>query len=93
MAQLYQIGTHKTVVFTEGTWTKVVYHSTPVVKFNYGSIILNSGGWDTLTTKTRMNQTSNQFDLGFKVYQKNFDWFVDYKGKTYDFSDDMTLLR
>ena len=39
MAQLYQIGTHKTVVFTEGTWTKVVYHSTPVVKFNYGSII------------------------------------------------------
>ena len=40
-----------------------------------------------------MNQTSNQFDLGFKVYQKNFDWFGDYKGKTYDFNDDMTLLR
>ena len=38
--------------------------------------MLNTGGWPTVTTKARMNQTANQYDLGFTVYQKDFNWFV-----------------
>ena len=88
-----QIGSHKTSVFTEDGITRIVYHNTAVVKFNNDEIILNSDGWNTVTTKTRMNQASNQFDLGFRVYQKNFDWFVEHNGKTYEFIGNSKTLN
>jgi len=74
--------------------TKVMYHSTDVVSFNDSKIILNTGGWRSNTTKTRMNQTSNQFGLGYMVYQSGFQWFVEYKGDTISFIDStMELSR
>lgn len=91
----YQIGTHKTSIFTDEVTdlTHVKYHATSVVKFNKDIIILNSGGWHTNTTKLRMNQTSNQFGLGYTVFQKDFSWFVSYKNETYDFRDNMVIVR
>ena len=77
------IGTHKTTVTTDNGTTEIVYHSTKVVKFNNNTITLNTGGWKTNTTKNRMNQTSQQFDLGFNVYQKNWEWYLEYNGNTY----------
>ena len=71
------IGTHKTEVFTENGVTYVKYHNTRVVAFSENAIILDTGGWFTPTTKTRMNQTSNAFGLGFQVYQKNYEWYVE----------------
>ena len=93
MAQQHQIGRTATNINTFNGLTVVRYHATDVVKFSEDCIILNSGGWHTNTTKTRMNQTSNQFELGYNVYQKDFAWFVDYRGKTYDFFDGMKLNR
>lgn len=71
----------------------VQYHSTRVVEWNQTSIILRSGGYQTTTTRTRMNQTANQFGLGFQVFQKSFEWFVEFKGQTLPFHDGMTLNR
>ena len=71
----------------------VKYHNTDVVKFNKDRIILNSGNWHTATTKARMNQTSNQFDLKYQVYQENFAWFVDFNGETLEFNDRIILKR
>ena len=93
MSQLQTIGSHKTTVATDDGFTRVTYHQTAVVKFNHNEIILNSGGWETVTTKSRMNQTSNQFDLGFNVYQKDFEWFVNYNGKDYYYVDGMRIDR
>ena len=74
--------------------TKIIYHSTPVVKFNDKRIILNSGGWRTSTTKIRMNQAANQFKLGFSVHQKKYDWFVSFDGDdAIPFFDGMILNR
>ena len=87
------IGTHKTEVFTENGVTYVKYHNTRVVAFSEDAIMLDTGGWFTPTTKTRMNQTSNAFGLGFQVYQKNYEWFADYKGKTYEFTKDHLYLK
>lgn len=80
MSQTTQVGRVATTIRTtpEGQ-TQVIYHSTPVVSFNHKLIILNHGGWMTNTTKTRMNQASVEFGLGFQVYQKDFNWFVRYK--------------
>ena len=93
MANQWQVGTHKTTVKTKDGVTKVTYHWTDVVKFANKRIVLNSGGWHTVTTKTRMNQASNQFELGYQVFQKDWTWYVDYKGQTLDFQDGMLLVR
>lgn len=75
--------------------TQVSYHNTVVVDFDYsrGTIILNTGGWKTATTKLRMNQTSNQFGLGYQVYQKNHSWYVRYHGEVIPFDGDKLELK
>lgn len=71
-----QVGAHATTIFVENGWTHVKYHATSVVKFNDDTIMLDSGGYRTVTTKRRMNQAAVQFDLGFQVFQKGYEWFV-----------------
>ena len=93
MTQQQRVGTHRTnIVMLQGL-TSVVYHSTPVVQFDSDKIIPNSGGWETATTKSRMNQASHQYGLGFEVYQVDFTWYVDYKGETIPFTDGLILDR
>ncbi len=88
-----RIGAHKTQVSTDQGVTRVRYHSTDVVKFDADEIVLNSGGWMTNTTKSRMNQTANEFRLGFTVSQKDFIWYVNLNGTTFPFHDGMILKR
>ena len=76
MSQTHTIGRTATKVEHRGLETFVRYHNTDVVQFDSQYITLNTGGWETATTKLRMNQASNQFNLGFSVYQKDFQWFV-----------------
>ena len=81
MANMQKIGSHKTTVRTENfdplnPTVIVKYHDTDVVMFNDTYVYLNTSGFKTNTTKTRINQTANQYGLGFKVYQKNYTWFV-----------------
>ena len=33
-------------------------------------------GWQTVTTKSRLNALCNEFAYGCYVFQKNFDWFL-----------------
>jgi len=94
MSRTNTIGAHKTVVFTEAGWTRVVYHTTCVVRWNHETIVLDSGGWQTATTKLRMNQAARQFGLGFSVYQSDYTWFVALDdGSTIPFVDGMEILR
>ena len=64
-----------------------LYHTT-ILKFcSDDSIILNSGGWKTVTTKDRMNRYSNNF----RVYQEKFVWYVHYFDIHYIYEDYMIL--
>ena len=76
--QMDRIGTHKTSHYTDTkNVLRVVYHNTEVVKVKESRYaILNNGGWYTVTSKTRMNQASREYHLGFVVYQENFNWYV-----------------
>jgi hypothetical protein len=66
-----------TTIRHDADGTHVRYHSTDVVTIHPdGDVTLRTGGWRTATTRTRMNQAANQFALGFRVYQQDFDWFV-----------------
>ena len=91
--RINKVGGHKTAVLVEDGQLTVIYHNTAVVKANPGKIILNSGGHKTQTTKLRMNQASNEYNLGFEVFQRDYEWFVTYKGQTHEFRDGITFMR
>jgi hypothetical protein len=95
MSQQRRIGKTATTVHVNPAngMTEIWYHQTCVVKFDDKKIILNSGGWRTATTKTRMNQAANQFNLGFYVEQHNGSWNVHFNDKVLDFQDGMTIKR
>lgn len=78
MSQTHKLGTVATRVFTEDGTTHVQYHATRVVSFDSKRVTFRTGGWRTVTTKTRMNQACNQFDLGWGVCQRKGEWFVSY---------------
>ena len=103
MAQQYRIGTtatthHHDIELGKGDCT---YHNTQVVSWERNKkgqtvVTLDSGGWKTQTTKTRMNQCARQYGLKFSVSQRNFKWYVDVTPMgldaiphTLDFSDGM----
>lgn len=73
-----KIGKHKTTVTRVKDNVTVRYWYTDVVTANLlnGAVTLNTGGWQTTTTKARMNQTSAEYNMGFTVYQKDWQLFV-----------------
>lgn len=95
MGQTQTVGSHKTTIGTDrDERTYVQYHATRVVAWDAETVTLNSGGYETVTTKLRMNQASNQFRLGFQVFQKDYYWFVDLpNGDTVEFFDGITFKR
>lgn len=40
-----------------------------------GRIVLNSGGWRTVTTKSRINEFLGR-ESSWGIFQKNFEWFL-----------------
>ena len=76
MPKMDKLGKTATSIRVENGKTFVRYHDTDVVTFDSKSIVLNTGGWRSFTTKARMNQASNQFDLGYSIYQCRGEWYV-----------------
>lgn len=93
MSQLQKIGTVHTQVFNNLGSTYVRYHNTDVVKFNASEITLKTGGWYTQTTKNRMNQAANEYNLGFSVSQRKNKWYVMTPDGEIPFVDGMTIKR
>jgi hypothetical protein len=93
MGQQQKLGKHKTNVRQENGVTIIRYHKTDIIQFDDNRIVLDTGGWNTATTKSRMNQASNQFGLGYHVYQEDYSWYVDYKGFRHPFGCFKILKR
>lgn len=92
---MYQnkLSNYATTISSEADYIRVTYHKTVIVKFNSREIILNSGGWRTATTKRKMNQASEQFNLGFYVYQRDYIWYIEFNDRVIEFEDNITLKR
>lgn len=93
MTQTDKVQGVATKVFEDGADTIVKYHNTEVVRFNAKRIVLNTGGFDTMTTRRRMNQASNQFDLGYSVYSNKGNTLVDFDGLTIRFTGNVLVLE
>lgn len=83
MARYNRLSTYRTTWEHDATRGSVIYVNTRIVAWDGEHVTLNSGGWQTVTTKRKMNQAANQFGLRFCVYQRNFEWFVDIKNPAY----------
>jgi len=83
------------VTYNESTnCSTVVLHRTAIAVYdhNTNAIKLNTGGWQSVTTKSRLNAILQGLMFGACVYQKNFDWFLNYNNQTHDFNDGMILV-
>ena len=67
------------VHFNEENDVSVVrLHGNKIAEVGETFIRLFDGGWQTNTTKSRLNAILEAHgDKGDRVFQKNFDWFVD----------------
>ena len=73
-------------VFLHGHNIATVDHSTNAVK-------LSSCGWQTVTTKSRLNAILSEVKYGCSVFQKQFDWYLSTNNQTVDFWDNMILVN
>ena len=53
--------------------------------------MLFDGGWQTVTTKSRLNALLDEFAAGTGVIQRNFEWFLTYKHLKEDFVSGMEV--
>ena len=67
-------------------------HQIATVDHNLKAVKLDSCGYETVTTKSRLNALLSEVKYGCKVFQKNFDWFVNYQDETASFYDGMILI-
>ena len=71
---------------------KVRLHNTDVVTFHKGGdITLNTDGWQTVTTKSRIN---NYLPEGYYLQQRKGEWILRYPcGKVIPYSDGMRITE
>ncbi len=60
----------------------VFYYKTAIVIVDKDTIVLNTGGWLTTTTRARMNFVSRELELGYRVFQKQKQVFIEYADQT-----------
>jgi len=94
MARTDKLSTYCTTIAQAGDLVCVTYHKTQIVAFDSRNITLRTGGWDTVTTRRKMNQSANQFGLGFAVYRDNGESMVRLPtGAIVPLTDNMTFAR
>ena len=74
-----------TTVITEDNISTVMLHGNHIATYYHDTkeLALFDGGWQSNTTKSRLNALCAEFATGFSVFQKNFNWFVgDFQNKT-----------
>lgn len=76
-------------VFNQGKAIIVLYHKTPVAIIAGSTLVLNNGGWDTVSTRAVMNRvlelvtdsgTPEAFDLRIRLVRKRGKTFLEQAG-------------
>ena len=83
------------VEFNDSTnCSSVFLHGHQIATFDHNlkAVKISSCGWHTPTTKSRLNAILSEVKYGCSVFQKNWNWFVSFRGQTQDFVDGMILI-
>ena len=81
----YNSNTNCSSVYLHGHQIATLDHSTNALK-------IDSCGYQTVTTKSRLNAILEEVKYGCRVFQKQWDWFVSFNNSTQSFFDGMILL-
>lgn len=74
---------HNTTIRIEDGVVKIKYHATDIVVISPDDVFtLNTNGWSTPTTKTRLNKFSPA-----RIYQQDFCWYIKAGDKSLPFKD------
>ena len=87
-------GSNTTVCYNELTNCSSVYlhgHQIATLDHHSNALKLSSCGYETNTTKSRLNALLSEFKYGCRVFQKQFNWYLQSVNQTVDFWDGMIL--
>ena len=88
-------GSNTSVSYNESTNCSNVYlhgHNICTLDHNTNAVKLDSCGYETVTTKSRLNAILEEVKYGCRVFQKQFEWFISYNGQTQSFWDGVIIL-
>ena len=77
---------------TNCSTVKLHGHSIATYDHALKAVKISSCGWETPTTKSRLNAILQEVKYGCSVFQKQFNWFVSYGDDVKDFFDGMILI-
>ena len=89
-------GSNTSVSYNDSTNCSSIYlhgHLIATVDHNLKAVKLSSCGYQTVTTKSRLNAILDEVKYGAKVYQKNWDWFVSFRQSKTSFFDGIVLFN
>ena len=64
------------VVINDSNDALVYLHGNFIAKVSQHFVQLFDGGWQSVTTKSRLNAILDDFHYGSGVYQMNWNWYV-----------------
>lgn len=62
-------------------------HGNKIAQLDGSTLYLTSAGWETATTKSRLNAILKCLIPGAGIFAKDFTWFINYNGVTAEFQD------
>ena len=93
MPHMHKLSNYKTTWATDGKTGTVTYTHTEIVRWDADTITLKTGGWDSVTTRRKMNQTANQFGLEYGVYCRDFTSYVETSAGVFPLGDVTVINR
>ena len=85
-------GGNTMVTYDEGVST-VYLHGNKIAEVDGEGVKIFDGGWQTNTTKSRLNAILSEFAAGGeRVYQKNFEWRVSQGSASVPFRSGMRVF-
>ena len=93
--QVNWAGSNTSVSYNDSTNCSSIYlhgHLIATFDHNLKAVKLSSCGYETRTTKSRLNALLQEVKYGCSIFQKNFDWFVKYNDEVASFWDGMILI-
>ena len=94
--QVNWAGSNTSVSYNDSTNCSSIYlHGHQIASFDHNlkAVKLSSCGYETVTTKSRLNAILDQLITGARVFQRDFNWYLNYNNQTHDFMDGMILSQ
>lgn len=71
--QAFNVSNTKTTAGNERIFT---LHDNMIASYADNRLLITSSGWETVTTKARLNAILNAFNLPFSIVQRDYQWYL-----------------